>query len=125
MDALHPGRVLWVDLGEGKGREQQGRRPAVVVSSLDHLVLADDLVTVVPATTVDRGWANHVELRGPTGLKQPSFAITEQSKTVSRSRIVDGAGELDPTCLAEIMGWVDDWLHLPGRREGPGRTPTR
>lgn len=125
MDRLHPGRVVWVELGDGVGREQGGRRPAVVVSSADHLILSDDLVTIVAATGVDRGWPNHVPLQGPTELKRPSFAITEQTKTISRDRVVRTAGEVDDTCLAEILQWLDDWLHLPGRREGPGRFARR
>ena len=58
MDGLHAGRVVWVGLERGVGREQAGRRPAVVVSSTDHLLIASDLVTVVPAAadtlTLDR-----------------------------------------------------------------------
>jgi mRNA interferase MazF len=125
IDAVHPGRVLWVELGDGVGREQSGRRPAVVVSAVDHLVLADHLVTIVPATGVDRGWPNHVPLQGPTGLRRPTFAITEQTKTISRERVVRAAGEVDADCLAAIIQWLDDWLHLPGRREGPGRLARR
>lgn len=125
MEPLHPGRVLWVELGDGVGREQHGRRPAVVVSSADHLVLSDDLVTIVAATSVRRDWPNHVALSGPTHLKRPSYAITEQVKTISRDRIVRTAGEVDADCLAEIMQWVDDWVYLPGRREGPGRLARR
>jgi len=125
MGALEPGSVVWVAFDEGRGREQSGLRPAVVVSSMDHLLATDDLMSVLPATTTERGWPNHVPLRGPTGLERPTFAMTEQTKTVSRTRIADVVGAVDEECLAEIMGWVGDWLHLPGRREGPGRFARR
>lgn len=125
IDALHAGRVLWADLGDGVGREQAGRRPVVVISSSDHLALADRLVTVLPCTTTDRDWPNHVVLTGPTSLKRATFAMTEQPITISRDRVVRTAGEVDDTCLAEILQWLDDWLHLPGRREGPGRFARR
>jgi mRNA interferase MazF len=121
MDGLHAGRVVWVALERGVGREQAGRRPAVVVSSTDHLLIASDLVTVVPATATDRGWPNHIALRSPTDLDRPTFAITEQTRTVSRRRIVAVGGAIDADCLNELMTWVSDWLHLPDRREGPGR----
>lgn len=121
IDALHAGRVAWADLGDGIGREQSGRRPVVVISSTDHLLLADQLVSVVPSTTRGRDWPNHVPITGPTELRRPSFAMTEQHVTISRERIVKFGGEVDAACLAAIMQWVDDWLHLPGRREGPGR----
>lgn len=125
ISSLEPGCVAWAELGDGIGREQSGRRPVIVISSRDHLLLADGLMTVVPATTAKRDWPNHVPLRGETGLKRPTFAMTEQAVTISRERLVRGAGAVDRACLAEIMQWVDDWLHLPGRREGPGRSPIR
>ncbi|MEI6624657.1 MAG: type II toxin-antitoxin system PemK/MazF family toxin, partial [Actinomycetes bacterium] len=34
---LRQGTVVWVDLAPVKGREQGGHRPAVVISSPDHL----------------------------------------------------------------------------------------
>ena len=61
MISLETGSIVWAELGEGVGREQGGRRPVVVISSADHRALVPDLVAVVPATGVDRGWPNHVE----------------------------------------------------------------
>lgn len=125
IDDLRPGRVAWADLGDGVGREQAGRRPVVVISSRDHLFVADRLVTVVPGTTRGRDWPNHVEMTGPTGLRRASYAMTEQSITIKRERIIRTTGAVDDACLEEIMQWVGDWLHLPGRREGPGRLVQR
>jgi mRNA interferase MazF len=125
MGPLEPGSVVWVAFDEGQGREQSGLRPAIVVSSMDHLLATDDLMSVLPATTTEKGWPNHVPLRGPTGLERTTFAMTEQTKTVSRTRIVEISGAVDEECLAEIMGWVGEWLHLPRRREGPGRFARR
>ncbi|MCZ4539166.1 type II toxin-antitoxin system PemK/MazF family toxin [Dietzia maris] len=72
-----PGEVIWVVVDPAVGREQSGRRPAVVVSSRAHISLADTLVMVVPVTSVDRGWSNHVLLRGDV-LDRDSWAMTEQ-----------------------------------------------
>lgn len=107
---LIPGLVVWVELGEGHGREQGGRRPALVVSSDDHLVVADRLATVLVCTTRDRQWPNHVLLSGPTGLSMPTYVMTEQVRTIDRSRIVSAAGSATPGCLRAVRGWLDDWL---------------
>jgi mRNA interferase MazF len=117
-DPLWPGRVVWVDLGppQGDDRQQRGRRPALVVSSADHLSVADHLVIVLPATSRDRGWPNHVRLTGPIELAGDGFAMTEQIRTIDRRRIAATAGEVDEGCLSEIMAWVERWLGLPTQR---------
>jgi mRNA interferase MazF len=107
---IRPGSVVWVDLDPVHGREQGGRRPAVVVSSEDHLIAATTLVTVVPATSRDRGWPNHVTIRGATGLDVATFAMTEQVRTIARDRVVSTAGEVEQASLAEICEWVRRWI---------------
>ena len=109
---MKPGRVVWVPFDPVEGREQGGRRPAVIISSVAHVRAATMLITVVPCTTKDRGWRNHVKLRGPTGLNQPTFAMTEQQRTISRTRVKGGSDHVDASCLAEILGWVHQWIEL-------------
>ncbi|MDN6557239.1 MAG: type II toxin-antitoxin system PemK/MazF family toxin [Acidipropionibacterium acidipropionici] len=109
MPDLAPGDIVWVYLDPVVGREQSGRRPAVVVSSRGHLLIADTLVTVAPITSVDRGWSNHIPL-GPDALQHPSWAMTEQVRTISRDRVVRRAGRVDPGTLAEIRRWIIDFI---------------
>lgn len=110
MTELGAGAVVWAELGMGVGREQSGRRPAVVVSSIDHVDIAARLVTVVACTSRDRGWPNHVRLTGVTGLAMTTYAMTEQVRTIDRTRVVDTAGQVDDECLAVIGRWLHDWL---------------
>lgn len=83
----------------------------MVISSTDFTDVISRMVILVPCTTRDRGWINHVELTGHTGLTVPTFAITEQPRTVSVQRVHDVAGYVDSDCLAEIVRWVRVWLH--------------
>ncbi|MBU8813371.1 MULTISPECIES: type II toxin-antitoxin system PemK/MazF family toxin [Mycolicibacterium] len=109
---LLPGSVVWVDLNPTLGREQAGRRPAVIVASSGYLEAVTELAIVVPATTTDRGWPQHVELTGPgLTLPRPTYAMTEQPRTVSRQRIASAAGAVDSRCLASIRRWLSDFLH--------------
>ena len=74
---------------------------------------ADTLAIVVPATTIRRGWPNHVLLRGPElVLRRPTYAMTEQPRTISRERIVDVAGVVDAQTMAEVDMWLRDFLSL-------------
>jgi mRNA interferase MazF len=106
--------VVWADLDPTRGREQAGRRPALLVASDLYLELADTLAIIVPATTVDRGWPNHVPLRGPSlTLPQPTFAMTEQPRTVTRDRLVGVVGVVDSATMGEVDRWLRDFLALP------------
>ncbi len=111
MTDLVPGDVVWVAPDPTVGREQTGRRPAVVVSGLDYLNTVETLAIVLPVTSVDRAWPNHVSLDG-VGLPERSWAMTEQVRTISRTRIVDRAGRVDSSTLQELRRWVRDFLDL-------------
>lgn len=109
--ALRPGDVVWARPEVAVGREQAGRRPAMVVAGADYLETVDTLAVVVPITTVDRGWPNHVEVIG-ADLGCRSWAMTEQVRTISRERLVGRAGRADPATLAAVRGWLADFLEL-------------
>lgn len=104
--------MLWCDLDPTRGREQPGRRPVVVVAADDYLEVVDTLTIVVPVTSVDRGWPNHVLLAGRPGLGRPSWAMTEQPRTISRDRVTDVAGAVDAVTMAAIDSWLGDFLAL-------------
>ena len=106
------GDILWAELGPGRGREQTGRRPVVVVSSNDYLAAVGSLLLIVPVTSRDRGWSNHVVLTGETALEHRSFAITEQVQSISRDRIVGAAGSIDQDCLDRIRVYLRDFFDL-------------
>lgn len=66
---LSTGTVAWAALAPVRGREQGGHRPVVVVASQGYLDAVTTLLLVVPITTTDRGWPNHVPLDGAIGLQ--------------------------------------------------------
>ena len=107
---LQPGSVWWVDFGEPGGRVQQGQRPAVVVSSMAAVHIVQRLVAVLPCTTTDRGWPNHVQLSGNLQLPRATFAMTEQLTTIDRDTLLRPVGQLNTRCRDEIRMWINDWL---------------
>ena len=108
------GAVVWAGLTPARGREQSGRRPVLIVASDLYLEQADTLAIVVPATTRDRGWPNHVPMRGSElHLDQPTFAMTEQPRTISRDRFFGLIGVVDTETMAEVDRWLRDFLALP------------
>jgi len=61
---------------------------------------------------VDRGWPNHVPLRGAHGLDRPSWAMTEQFRTIARDRIRDVVGLVDDATLSDVDVYLRDFLDL-------------
>ena len=107
-----PADVFWASLDPATGREQGGHRPVLVVSTSEYLEIVTTLVIAVPITTTDRGWPNHVRVRGPEGLRRPSWAMTEQVRTISRNRLSGYAGRVDAACFADVRTWIGDFLDL-------------
>jgi mRNA interferase MazF len=106
------GAVAWAELAPTRGREQSGRRPVLVVASRGYLETVTALVLVLPVTSVDRSWPNHVELAGGHGLAERSWAMTEQVRAVSRDRIVALAGVVDDETLRRVDEYLRDFLDL-------------
>jgi mRNA interferase MazF len=113
MRSLRRGTVAWADFSPTRGREQAGRRLALVVASDDYLAAVPGLVIALPVSTRDRGWPHHVRLTGPhLELDQPSWALTEQPRTISRDRLTGLAGAVSHECLDEVDQWLRDFIGL-------------
>jgi mRNA-degrading endonuclease toxin of MazEF toxin-antitoxin module len=91
-EALAPGDVVWVQPEIAVGREQAGRRPALVVAGAGYPQTVDSFALVVPITTVDRDWPNHMEVF-ETELEHRSpayapgwltFSTSSQTTTLAR-----------------------------------------
>lgn len=111
--AVSSGDVVWLALSATVGHEQSGHRPALIVAGEGYLTMTDTLALVVPLTSTDRGWPNHVPVTGQHGLGTASLAMTEQLRAVSRTRITAVSGTVDEACLAEVRTWLADYLDLP------------
>lgn len=111
---IRRGALVWAELDPVRGRKQAGRRPVLVIASDLYLEQADTLAIIVPATTTDRGWPNHVPLRGPSlSLSEPTYAMTEQPRTITRERLHGVIGVVDAATMAEVDRWLRDFLALP------------
>jgi len=106
---LTSGDVLLCDLNPVAGREQGGIRPVLVVSHNRYAVIPG-LFLAVPLTTRDRGLDHHIWVPADdrTGLRQVSFAMTEQIRAMSTQRAVRQLGSVS----SETLTAVSRYLHL-------------
>jgi len=87
--------VWLIDFGDPIGREQAGRRPAVVVSVNSLNESQAGVMIVVPITRSRRNLPSHVELEPDTsGLSEVSYAKCEDIKSVSEYRLITRIGSV-------------------------------
>jgi mRNA interferase MazF len=104
------GEIWLANLGEPAGREQGYRRPVLVISN-DGFNAATALKIIVPLTTTERGWDDHVAIGCEgTGLEKPSWAMVEQARSVSPQRLITRIGIVSDEIVREVTDWVMDML---------------
>lgn len=107
------GEVWWVVLDPTRGREQAGRRPALVLSADLLNASAAGIVSALPITSRDRGIRSHVAIEPPEGgLAVPSWILCEQVRTISRERLLGRIGVVTMRTLAAAADRVRVLLDL-------------
>lgn len=97
------GEVWDVDLDPTRGREQAGRRPALVVSTDRFNHGPAGLVVVVPLTTLFRGIPFHVPIEPPEGgVRARSYAKPEDIRSISSDRLRERWGSVSRGTLITV-----------------------
>jgi len=101
------GDILLCDLNPVAGREQGGIRPVVVVSHPRYAAVSG-LFIGVPLTSRHRGLEHHIEIPSDdhTGLKQISYAMTEQVRAMSNDRAGRQLGRVGDGAMATISRYL-------------------
>ena len=108
MNIPDRGDIVYLDFNPQSGREQAGRRPAIVLSP-KAFNQTTGYASVCPISQTNRQWGFHVHL--PAGLKISGVIITDQLKNLDfRARniqIVEKAPEeVVQTCLKQIRTYL-------------------
>ena len=115
--SLVRGTLVWLepDPTPGLGREQQGRRPAVVVSDdLTNELRFVSMIAVVPVTTntsLSTGFYPLLTAR-PGGLKKDSSALPDQLRSVDKGRVTGRIGTVTVSELSAIDASLRRFLGL-------------
>lgn len=103
------GDILWLNVGPGAGNEQDGYRPALVLTGADFNELTSRFIGL-PITSAIHGWESEIPL---SGLSRPCVAMADQVTTLSLAGRVwrhkgetATAGELEAAKFA-VAGILD------------------
>jgi len=91
MAAPMRGEIWLADLGTGRGHEQAGQRPVLIVSDDGFNSGLAGMVMVCPLTSKtakSKSIPSHVRIDPPEGgLKTPSVLLCDQLRTISKDRL--------------------------------------
>ncbi|MER2263635.1 type II toxin-antitoxin system PemK/MazF family toxin [Methylobacterium oxalidis] len=97
---LRPGDLILVELGPVRGTEQDGRRPALVVSAAEMNAVTRRVI-VCPITGNIEPWPTKVLL--PMGAVIRGAVLTDQIRSLDqRSRILRRLGTVPAEVLSEV-----------------------
>jgi mRNA interferase MazF len=95
-----PGDLIWTDFDPRTGREQSGRRPALVVSPSE-FYRATEFAIVCPITSRIRPFGTSVVL--PPGLPIAGEILTSHVRSIDTlARPIAYAGRVPPAILEEV-----------------------
>lgn len=98
------GEVWQIDLNPpGKGHEQHGIRPGLIVSVDTFNNGPADLVITLPITSKGKGIPFHVEINPPEGgLTMRSHIKCEEVRSISKLRLVKRLGEVKEGTMEKV-----------------------
>jgi mRNA interferase MazF len=110
---MRQGEIWWTDLIPSQEREQNGRRPVLIISG-NLLNRYLDVVIVVPLTTqIKRYKGNPILEPNPQNqLKSISEALVFHVRSISKDRLLEKIGEVQPEIVNEIKTTLSDILTL-------------
>jgi len=112
-DLIERGTVVWVDLPRGRGSEEAGPHPAVVISRT--AMTAGATVLIIPlSSSPDRRRPYEVELEaGDGGLEKAGRARIQQMRVIDKQFIKTRSGrQISQDAMDRIEAAIHDVLDL-------------
>jgi mRNA interferase MazF len=112
------GDIAWVELSPVMGSEQDGRRPALIISDSAYHEISRRAV-ICPVSKTGRPWPFHVQL--PEGLVTSGVVLVDQIRTIDRpSRMFDIVEHVPQAVLANVRDQIAALLGFDIRLTGLG-----
>ena len=97
------GEIYWVDWSPGRGSEQSGLRPALIIQNDTGNKYSPTTIVASISTAPERPYPFLVRFTvAESGLERDSAVNLSQILTIDQMCLGDKCGELDPTKMAEV-----------------------
>jgi len=110
---MKQGEIWLANLNPGKGSEQKGLRPVVIISG-NMLNQYLPIVIVCPLTSKIKNYKGNLVLipDNHNGLTEPSEILTFHIRSVSKDRLVSKFGSIKQEQISKIKKGLDDILRF-------------
>ena len=100
------GDVVWLDFNPQAGREQAGRRPALVLSPASYNAKSS-LALCCPVTNQSKGYPFEVPIAPAKGSKVTGVVLADQVRALDwRARNAAKIGSVTPQCLLDVANKI-------------------
>ena len=113
------GNVYWVDFGITDGSEQGGVRPAVIIQNdIGNKYSPTVIVCPISSEIKKKELPTHVYLSEYKmyGLTKPSQVITEQIRTIDKSKVGDYIGYIDKSAMLKVSKALEVSVQVGGAK---------
>ena len=107
------GEIYWVDWNPGRGSEQSGLRPALVIQNDIGNKFSPTTIVAAVTTAVEKSYPFLVKVTAKeSGLPKDSTINLSAIMTIDKNRLVDKCGELNEAKMAEVSKAIKASLGL-------------
>ncbi len=97
------GEIYWVDWNPGRGSEQSGTRPALIIQNDTGNKFSPTTIVAGLTTARNKYYPFLVKITAKeSGLPQDSVVDLSVIMTIDKTRLQDKCGELSPSKMAEV-----------------------
>ncbi|MBI2912765.1 MAG: type II toxin-antitoxin system PemK/MazF family toxin [Chloroflexi bacterium] len=113
-ESIRRGDIWWLDWSPGRGSEQMGTRPALVIQNdVGNQFAPTTIVAAVTTSRPRRDYPFTVSISASeSGLPQESYVNFSQLLTIDKSRLLRRAGRLQPNKMRQVDAAISVSLGL-------------
>ena len=113
MSDVKRGEIYWVDWGEGKGSEQAGMRPALIIQNDIGNSVSPNTIIASITTAPNKPYPFLVEFtKHESGLNKDGIIDLASIMTIDIERLGDKCGQLDKRKMSEVDRAIEISLGL-------------
>ena len=112
-DEIKRGEIYWVDWNPGRGSEQVGKLPALIIQNDIGNKHSNTTIIAACSTALEKTYPFVVQLTArESGLPKNCSVNLSTIMTIDKSRLLDKAGELSEAKIAEVDAAIKNSLSL-------------
>lgn len=114
--SIKRGDIYYADLSPVVGSEQSGIRPILIIQNDIGNKFSPTIIGVPITSKVKSNLPTHIEIEGNKyGLEKDSIILTEQIRTLDKSRLKEKVGKLDKKTLDKVKKAIEISCGLRGK----------